>query len=125
MFVEVSSEMNDGVVFLHTFDRLLVANVKSGTPGKILGCEILPDKRAEITTATGNQNLHIVFASIARDSARPRARAFSRANDSALPIAISMSPLSIFVSPLGLKIISPSARRILTTTMFSSDRITV
>src|ERR1043165_6841789 len=60
--IEVCGQMNDGVVFLPPFDRLFVANVESGTSRKIVGGEILPDKRAEIATATGNQNLHLVSA---------------------------------------------------------------
>jgi hypothetical protein len=68
----VRCQMNDGIVFLHTFDCLLVANVEPGTPRKIVACEILPDKRAEITTPTGNENLHPVSASTARwSAARP------------------------------------------------------
>src|SRR6476619_2302861 len=108
MLVEMRGQVNDRVVFFNTLDRLFVADVESGPPGKIVGCEILPDKRTEITAATRNQNLHLVSASIVRGCVtRPRASAFNRVNDSALPIAISMSPLSILVSPLGLKIISP------------------
>src|ERR1051325_349738 len=118
-FVEVRGEMDHDVVARNSLDCLLVTNVETRAARKVVGVEEVSDESAEVSAAARDESLHASTALSAWT--RPRASALSRLNDSALPIAISMSPPSILVSPSGLKMIVPLVRRILTITMFNSD----
>jgi len=58
IFIQVSCEVNDGVVVRDLFN-VFAQNVVAGTAGKIVSGKKPADMRAQITTATGNKNSHL------------------------------------------------------------------
>src|SRR5689334_23088736 len=99
MLVEVRGEMNHRIVLADSLHVVRIEDVETRAAGKIVGGEKLADVSSQVTTATGNKNSHLLAPLSAVTP--PRARSFSRRNDSALPIATSRSPFKICVSPLG------------------------
>src|SRR6266498_144228 len=123
--------MNHHMITRNKAQIVFIKNVEIGTAGKIVGLKKPADMGTQVTAATRDKYSHLLISdavtSVAceRGVAAVRASEFSFISDSGLPMAISISPLSMTDSPLGLKISRPSLRRILTITISRSERMFV
>ncbi len=59
VFIEVSGEVNYGVIVIDEFDVFTVKYVVAGAPREIIGIKEAANLRAQITTAAGNENFHL------------------------------------------------------------------